>query len=64
MACGYCNASNEDLKQCQLRASRYDKWQSPKWICKSCRKYLRGLFRYYPDSETLEKWANEAEGTK
>lgn len=51
--CGYCNDSEEDLRQCQLHTHPSDKnWQHPKWICKSCRKHLTGLFRYYkPEKE-------------
>ena len=52
MACGYCNYSDEDLKLCQLHCDPRDKeWQHPKWLCESCRAYLRGLFRYSPVSE-------------
>lgn len=55
MTCGYCNASNRDLKLCQLRANGKDPWQYPKWICKSCRVYLRGVFRYCP-KDVAEKY--------
>ncbi len=50
MSCGYCNARDENLKLCQLRANKRDPWHHPKWICRSCRKYLRGLFRLSPIS--------------
>jgi len=52
MSCEYCNASSEDLKLCQLHAHPRDKqWQFPRWLCKSCREYFRGIFRYSPISQ-------------
>jgi len=57
-----CPSSKAELRQCgyhwgpevdgcrvvQLRGyygGRID-WDSPMWVCPSCREYLRGLFRY------------------
>lgn len=48
MSCRYCGNSSENLKLCQVRANNRDPWHHPFWLCKSCRKYLRGLFRYCP----------------
>ena len=58
MTCEYCNASSEDLKLVQLRARlephQDPQWQCPKWVCKSCRKYLGNLWRYA--RETQDQW--------
>ena len=51
MVCGYCMNSEDNLKLCQLSPnprSKNPEWQYPKWICKDCRKYLRGVFRLCP----------------
>lgn len=58
MVCGYCNTSEEKLKLCQLSPnprSKIHEWQYPKWICKSCRKYLKNAFRLCP-KDVAEKY--------
>ena len=45
--CRYCFASDEDLRIVRLtHAPGSGEWQELTEVCKSCRKYLRGFFKY------------------
>lgn len=53
--CEYClgATSLHELKRVELKF--YDngiiKWHRPEWVCRFCRHYLRGNFRYYRERE-------------
>jgi predicted nucleic acid-binding Zn ribbon protein len=45
--CDYCYKDSKDLRLCRLRSDAKSGWQSKKLrICKVCRSYLLGHFKY------------------
>jgi len=47
LRCRYCFYNSTDLKLIQLRYNNKYPWQHPMLVCKSCRKHLRGKFKYF-----------------
>jgi len=46
--CGYHFGMPTQCRMVQLtHRPGCGEWQAPKWVCAPCRRYLRGLFRYY-----------------
>jgi hypothetical protein len=45
--CEYCFKESSDLKFCEIRICKPHDWTNAKWICGSCRNYLKGIFRYF-----------------